>query len=425
MALDPNIILQGRSPNLLNSMALGAQLASAQNDMAQQSQMRNFLRDNGQAVFQGDPQALGQLAQYDPQGAVNIDSTRQRLTMARQQSARQAQAEARNLSAAEAQEAAARIERAVAGGLQAQSPEQWDAFVKSVGAENLVGQFENRELIAAQYLGVKDALEAARGPESKPTDDMREFEFARQQGYEGSFQDWMMENRRAGASTTNVNVGEGDKFYETLDKQQAEMFGTLITDGSEAARTTQTLDRLSGILEGTPTGSGAAFKAALGSFGIPTEGLDDVQAAQALINQMVPAQRPPGSGPMSDADLALFKQSVPRLINQPGGNQKIIDTMRGIADYTRKQAGIANQVANREISPAEGRKMLQALDNPMEGFDAGNQAAESSNVQDQPDGAVTFETFAADPNVQKAAKKADVTVQQMWEVKQAQEKEGQ
>lgn len=40
---------------------------------------------------------------------------------------------------------------------------------------------------------------------AKPTDDMREYEFARSQGYGGSFQDFMLEGRRAGA--TNVAVG--------------------------------------------------------------------------------------------------------------------------------------------------------------------------------------------------------------------------
>ena len=71
---------------------------------------------------------------------------------------------------------------------------------------------------------------------------------------------------------------------------------------------------------------------------------------------------------MSDADLALFKQSVPRLINQPGGNAIIVATMKGIADYTLQQAQIAEMVANREVTPAEGRKMLRELVNPLEGF---------------------------------------------------------
>lgn len=43
-----------------------------------------------------------------------------------------------------------------------------------------------------------------------PTDDMREYEFAKSQGYTGTFQDFMIEMRKAGASTQNVNIGDGN-----------------------------------------------------------------------------------------------------------------------------------------------------------------------------------------------------------------------
>lgn len=42
-------------------------------------------------------------------------------------------------------------------------------------------------------------------PKPKITDDMAEFDFARSQGFKGSFADWMIENRRAGASNVTVN----------------------------------------------------------------------------------------------------------------------------------------------------------------------------------------------------------------------------
>lgn len=206
---------------------------------------------------------------------------------------------------------------------------------------------------------------------SPTTDDIREYQFAKGQGYQGTFNDFMLEGKKAGATNVVQNVGEGDKFYEELDKSNAAMFSELQQGGITAGQNIVRLDRLGGLLEKVPTGATAAFKQIAGNYGINTEGLDDIQAAQALINQMVPEQRPAGSGPMSDADLELFKQSVPRLINQPGGNKIILDTMKGIAQYTKQQGDIANMVANREISPAQGRKMLSELQNPLEGFGKG------------------------------------------------------
>jgi flagellar protein FlgJ len=68
---------------------------------------------------------------------------------------------------------------------------------------------------------------------------------------------------------------------------------------------------------------------------------------------------------MSDADLALYKKSLPRIINQAGGNEKIIRTTLAINEYLIKEAEIADQVINREISPADGRAKMAALVNPL------------------------------------------------------------
>ncbi|WP_284765366.1 hypothetical protein [Agrobacterium sp. CFBP2214] len=200
------------------------------------------------------------------------------------------------------------------------------------------------------------------------TSDIKEYEYARERGYEGSFVDFQLAQKKAGAGSTNVTVGEGDKFYENLDKKNAETFATLSDEGVRSRAKMGQIDRLEALLANSPTGAGAAFKQALGEWGIPTAKLDDIQATQALINELVPQQRQPGSGPMSDADLALFKQSLPRIINQPGGNTMILNAMRGITQYQVQMGEIADAVADRSLKPAEGRKMIRELKNPLEDF---------------------------------------------------------
>ncbi|NVM43229.1 glycoside hydrolase family 73 protein [Ochrobactrum intermedium] len=164
----------------------------------------------------------------------------------------------------------------------------------------------------------------------KPTGDMQEYEFAKSQGYQGTFAEYQQSMKKAGANQTNVNVGDGEgkDFYKKLDEKGADMFGTLLEDGTNARSTIMRIDRLDQLLQTVPTGAVANFQKIAGDWGVNTEGLDNIQAAQALINQIVPQQRPAGSGPMSDADLELFKQSVPRIINAPGGN-KIIARQSG------------------------------------------------------------------------------------------------
>lgn len=211
-------------------------------------------------------------------------------------------------------------------------------------------------------------LEQLRNPTPKPTADIQEYEFAKSQGFQGSYLDFQTSLKKAGATNVTTNLGEGDKFYENLDKKNAETFSALSETGMQGRSKLAQIDRLDGLLAAAPQGAAAMLKQVAGEYGINTEGLSDIQAAQALINELVPQQRQPGSGPMSDADLALFKESLPRLINQPEGNRAIIDTMRGITQYQIQMGDIADAVANREMTPAEGRKAIASLANPLEGF---------------------------------------------------------
>lgn len=168
----------------------------------------------------------------------------------------------------------------------------------------------------------------------------------------------------------NNNMGATDEFYGQLDKNLATQTGDLINAGMNAQSNNIRLGELEKLLQTAPQGMEGSFVQMAGSLGIPTQGVDEVQAAQALINQMVPGQRPPGSGTMSDADLALFKASLPQIVNQPGGNQMILRTMKAINEYTVAQAQIAQAVANREISPAEGRRLQSQVPNPLASFKA-------------------------------------------------------
>lgn len=204
--------------------------------------------------------------------------------------------------------------------------------------------------------------------QTKPTSDIQNFEYARQNGFAGTFDQYQQMVKKAGASSTNVAVGEGDKFYEALDKKNAETFSSLSDTGVQARSKLAQIDRLRGLMAASPTGATAALKLAAGEYGIKTDGLDDLLASQALINELVPQQRQPGSGPMSDADLALFKQSLPRIINTPEGNNLILDTMTGISQYQMQMGDIADRVANREITAAQGRELIKNLKNPLEDF---------------------------------------------------------
>jgi hypothetical protein len=170
--------------------------------------------------------------------------------------------------------------------------------------------------------------------------------------------------------TVNVNTGAGSKFDEEFAKLDAKALADVSVAGNQAVRNLGRIDQLESLLANAPQGMEGAVTRAAGEFGINTEGLSDVQAAEAIISSLVPEQRPPGSGTMSDADLALFKQSLPRIINQPGGNALIINTMRSIARYDAEGAEIAQRFRAGEIDRAKAFELLQSRQNPLVNFRA-------------------------------------------------------
>lgn len=167
--------------------------------------------------------------------------------------------------------------------------------------------------------------------------------------------------------TVNNNMG-GDKFGEEFAKLDAKALDTVATSGQAAQRNLGRINQLDELLKSSPTGFEGAVAQRAGEWGIPTKGLDTLQAAQAAINSLVPEQRQPGSGPMSDADLALFKQSLPRIINQPGGNDLIINTMKSIAQYDAEGANIVQQLRSGKIDRAQAFEALQNRVNPLDSF---------------------------------------------------------
>lgn len=173
-----------------------------------------------------------------------------------------------------------------------------------------------------------------------------------------------------GVSVQNV-IGSGEKkFEEKFAELDAKALADVAKVGSTATRSLAQINRLESLLGNIDSGMGANIQQFAGNFGIQTEGLDDIQAAAALINALVPAQRPPGSGPMSDADLELFKQSLPRIINSPGGNQIIINTMRGLAEYDAEGARIVQMLRAKEITQAKAFELLNNRADPFAAFKA-------------------------------------------------------
>lgn len=226
----------------------------------------------------------------------------------------------------------------------------------------------------------KDGLKQVYGGKPDLPTDVQEYEYAKAQGYAGTFQDFQIEQKRAGASQVNIDQKAEGAFDKKLAENQATMFTDMATEGMNARADAAVLGELEALL-GQTGGTLSGISGALARYGIGGDGVSDIQAAQALINKLVPTQRQPGSGTMSDRDVELFTRSLPSLWNTPEGNAKIMRVMQGLAAYKMRQGEIAAAVINGEMSRQDAAKALQTLPNPLAEFKAGGAAPKTAPTQ--------------------------------------------
>lgn len=259
--------------------------------------------------------------------------------------------------------------------VQANRQQRADLQARNKTAEYLRanGRADLADMIDQGMISGKDAagVMLAKPDATKPTTDIQNYEYYRAQELsEGRtplpIAAWSIMDEQA-----TVPPGpDSGKFSEESAKFIVKDAGDLASAGQTATRSLRQLDVLEDALANSPGGTITGVQSWLGGLGVKTEGLDDIQLADAIISQLVPAQRPPGSGTMSNEDLALFKASLPRLMNTPGGNTAIISTMRNIASYDIQMGNIARQLLLQEITPRQAYDAYAAIPDPLADFKA-------------------------------------------------------
>ncbi len=192
MALDPNIILGG-GPGIdfVGSIDRGRTAAQLQIDRNNQNAFTAATRQHGAGAIQGDQAALNALAAYSPEmvqgiqgNALGMENTRlgmqqtqqnmsfqaEEMQMARDQAKAAAAQAAQQMTADQRAAELANGERVLAGLTQAQTAEQWDRMATQLGQPELVGAFEDRNIIFAMSEGAREALTAMADLAPKPVE---------------------------------------------------------------------------------------------------------------------------------------------------------------------------------------------------------------------------------------------------------------
>lgn len=206
--------------------------------------------------------------------------------------------------------------------------------------------------------------DALRNPTPKDvrTDDMREYDAARAQGFQGTLQDWILSQKKAGASTTNIDLGNGvpandAALRKKLGEKEGEVWSSYLEAGTVSAGTVQDMQLLNEILPMAPQGPIQGRLA--GAFPGVSSAAD---AFNSIVKRVAPTLRAPGSGSTSDIEYDGMLKSLPQLSAKPEANRAIAAMMQAKAEINVKRAEIVRQAQNDEISVKDARRMMSELD---------------------------------------------------------------
>lgn len=202
----------------------------------------------------------------------------------------------------------------------------------------------------------------------KPTDDLREYAAARQQGYKGNFMDYQLELRKAQADKTTIDMKGESEFEKEFGKAQAQRFNTILEEGAKANDTIGNVQALRDIGANLQTGKEAEILASIGpwaeAFGVDIANLGEMQAYDAVVAKIAPSLRTPGVGAMSDYELKQFIKALPGLGKTPEGNAIIQNTLQAVAEHKKAAADIVGRMMDGEFNRTTADKMIRELGDP-------------------------------------------------------------
>jgi hypothetical protein len=203
---------------------------------------------------------------------------------------------------------------------------------------------------ATQIAGLNKAL---AGPES--TDEIKEYNLSKQQGYKGSFTDWKTGLKIAGSTRVNTNVinKPESEYDKAVAKDYADVFTGLQKSGRNAPRTLGTLNAMEGYLNDPNFHSGFGGETALRvNQGLTALGIKDSKAAsateafRALGNQTVIDAAGGSLGTaVSNGDRDFIAQTAPNLANTPEGNRELIGMRKKLAQREIDASKFAREYA--------------------------------------------------------------------------------
>ncbi|WP_159591479.1 hypothetical protein [Chelativorans xinjiangense] len=147
------------------------------------------------------------------------------------------------------------------------------------------------------------------------------------------------------------------KLREELGKKTGEIWAAHVEAANQAAGQRQDFELLDELIEIAPQGG------LTGRLAEAFPQFDNAAAAfTAIVNRLTPTLRVEGSGSTSDVEFDAMRSGLPRLRNNPEANRLIAGAFKAKADINSARGDVVIAFQNDEISAAEARRQIAALD---------------------------------------------------------------
>ena len=175
------------------------------------------------------------------------------------------------------------------------------------------------------------------------TTDQKNFEQAREEGYKGTFNQWLTEQNRSKAT----NIGITQKQEEAITKSNVEAFGNLRDEAIAAAKTIESVQAIKPLINRAFTGFAADTKLTAAqiadTFGIPIQGTSETEKLRSIQNNLKIGNSTVLKGAISDKDMAILGQAIGQGNTTAGGIRGIINDLEKNALISQAKYQRANQ----------------------------------------------------------------------------------
>jgi hypothetical protein len=185
---------------------------------------------------------------------------------------------------------------------------------------------------------------------------------------------------------------------EGRSKALTERFENILKEGDAAATDVGLVRQLRDMGGAVNDRTLPALRGWLAGYGVKLgDDIGVIEAYNAAINRLTPAQRQGLPGAASERDVQMFKGSLPTLLQTPQGRAIVLDTMEALAVHKQGRARIAEDaLLDPDGDYRAASKRLREMEDPFQMFKAYQEAtgdkavapsgAEIDALKDLPDG---------------------------------------